>query len=257
MVMEGSTMVEPTHGLARNALGLPQVLFCIVTGCCADRRDAVQRLLGRLRRRLGCTERLHHGDRRLHRLLRRLRRNGPSRDCGRRLLQLHVARVRPERGDGRRVADRRVLHALRSRASRASPRTSRTRRSTTGSASTSRSGCGSSARSGSWSLLAFFHIELTAKILGVFLAIEVAALLVFAFATLFQPKHGLVLDSLLPWNFFDSTGNGSKAAFGAGDRRRRLLRRVLVMDRLRDGAELRRGIQGIRRRSWAPRRTSR
>ena len=25
-------MVEPTHGLARNALGLPQVLFCIVTG---------------------------------------------------------------------------------------------------------------------------------------------------------------------------------------------------------------------------------
>ena len=25
-------MVEPTHGLAKNALGLPQVLFCIVTG---------------------------------------------------------------------------------------------------------------------------------------------------------------------------------------------------------------------------------
>jgi amino acid transporter len=61
--------------------------------------------------------------------------------------------------------------------------------------------------------LAFFHIELTAKILGVFLAIEVTALLVFAVATLFQPKHGLVLDGLLPWNFFDSTGNGTKAAF--------------------------------------------
>src|ERR1700742_4390957 len=30
--MEASTMVEPTHGLAKNALGLPQVLFCIVTG---------------------------------------------------------------------------------------------------------------------------------------------------------------------------------------------------------------------------------
>src|ERR1044072_2125563 len=30
--MEGSTVVEPTQGLARNALGLPQVLFCIVTG---------------------------------------------------------------------------------------------------------------------------------------------------------------------------------------------------------------------------------
>ena len=65
-------------------------------------------------------------------------------------------------------------------------------------------------------ILAFFHIELTARILGVFLCIEVAALLVFAVATLFQPKHGLVFDSLLPWNFFDSAGNGSKAAFGAG-----------------------------------------
>jgi amino acid transporter len=64
--------------------------------------------------------------------------------------------------------------------------------------------------------LAFFHIELTAKILGVFLMVEVAALLIFAFATLFQPKHGLVFEALLPWNFFDSAGNGSKAAFGAG-----------------------------------------
>jgi amino acid transporter len=65
-------------------------------------------------------------------------------------------------------------------------------------------------------ILAFFHIELTARILGVFLCIEVAALLVFAVATLFQPKHGLVFESLLPWNYFDSAGNGSKAAFGAG-----------------------------------------
>jgi amino acid transporter len=64
--------------------------------------------------------------------------------------------------------------------------------------------------------LAFFHIELTAKILGVFLCIEVAALLVFGVLTLFQPHDGLVLDALLPWNFFDSAGNGSKAAFGAG-----------------------------------------
>jgi amino acid transporter len=64
--------------------------------------------------------------------------------------------------------------------------------------------------------LAFFHIELTARILGVFLCIEVAALLIFAVATLFQPKHGLVFEALLPWNYFDSAGNGSKAAFGAG-----------------------------------------
>jgi amino acid transporter len=64
--------------------------------------------------------------------------------------------------------------------------------------------------------LAFFHIELTAKILGVFLIVEVTALLIFAFATLFQPHDGLVFESLLPWNFFDSAANGSKAAFGAG-----------------------------------------
>ena len=64
--------------------------------------------------------------------------------------------------------------------------------------------------------LAFFHIELTAKILGVFLIAEVAALLIFGVATLFQPEDGLVLESLLPWNFFDSAGNGSEAAFGAG-----------------------------------------
>ena len=64
--------------------------------------------------------------------------------------------------------------------------------------------------------LAFFHIELTAKILGVFLILEVAALLIFGFATLFQPEDGLVLESLLPWNFFDSAENGSEAAFGAG-----------------------------------------
>jgi amino acid transporter len=61
--------------------------------------------------------------------------------------------------------------------------------------------------------LAFFHIELTAKILGVFLVIEVAALLVFSFATLFQPHDGFVLEGLLPWNFFDSEGNGTKEAF--------------------------------------------
>jgi amino acid transporter len=65
-------------------------------------------------------------------------------------------------------------------------------------------------------LLAFFHIELTARILGTFLVIEVTALLVFGIATLFNPRHGLVPEALVPWNFFDSSANGSKAAFGAG-----------------------------------------
>ena len=90
--------------------------------------------------------------------------------------------------------------------------------------------------------LAFFHIELTAKILGVFLIIEVAALLVFSFATLFQPHDGLVLKRCCR-----GTSSTARQRLEGGVRRRhdrsRLLRSVLVMDRLRDGAELCRGVQ--------------
>ena len=65
-------------------------------------------------------------------------------------------------------------------------------------------------------VLAYFHIEFTARILGVFLIIEVIALLVFGVAALFQPENGLHFSSLNPLNLFDGKGNGAEAAFGAG-----------------------------------------
>jgi amino acid transporter len=64
--------------------------------------------------------------------------------------------------------------------------------------------------------LAYLHIELTARVLGFFLVIEVTALLVFGFAALFQSKSGLHVSSLAPWKLFDGKANGSTAVFGAG-----------------------------------------
>ena len=63
---------------------------------------------------------------------------------------------------------------------------------------------------------AYLHIELTAKVLGFFLAIEITALLVFSFASMFQPQSGLHFSSLAPWHLFDGKANGSEAVFGAG-----------------------------------------
>jgi amino acid transporter len=63
--------------------------------------------------------------------------------------------------------------------------------------------------------LAFFHIELTARILGVFLMLELVALLIFFVLSLFQTKSGLHPSSLLPSKLLDDS-NGAKAAFGAG-----------------------------------------
>jgi amino acid transporter len=65
-------------------------------------------------------------------------------------------------------------------------------------------------------ILAFFHIEVTAKVLGFFLVIELAALMVFGVAALFQPQDGLHLASLNPFGVGDSVANGAKAVFGAG-----------------------------------------
>ena len=65
-------------------------------------------------------------------------------------------------------------------------------------------------------LFAFFHIELTAKFLGVFLVLELVALLTFGICVLFQPANGYVWSALLPWNFFDGDANGAVKAFGAG-----------------------------------------
>jgi amino acid transporter len=63
-------------------------------------------------------------------------------------------------------------------------------------------------------VLAFFHIELTSKILGVFLITEVLGLFVFDFAVLFQGgRHGLMPNTLNPAFLYDNA-NGAKAVFG-------------------------------------------
>src|SRR5262249_8206475 len=62
--------------------------------------------------------------------------------------------------------------------------------------------------------LAWFHIELTAKILGVFLITELIGLLVFGFAILFQGgDSGIHLAPLNPLNLSDNSG--AVKAFGA------------------------------------------
>jgi amino acid transporter len=62
---------------------------------------------------------------------------------------------------------------------------------------------------------AFFHIELTAKFLGFFLVLELISLITFGVCVLFQPANGYVWSALLPWNFFDGDANGAVKAFGA------------------------------------------
>ena len=62
--------------------------------------------------------------------------------------------------------------------------------------------------------LAWFHIELTAKILGFFLVTELIGLLVFGFAILFQGgDSGVHLAPLNPFNLSDNSG--AVKAFGA------------------------------------------
>jgi amino acid transporter len=62
--------------------------------------------------------------------------------------------------------------------------------------------------------LSWFHIELTAKILGVFLVTELIGLLVFGFAILFQGgDSGIHLAPLNPLNLSDNSG--AVKAFGA------------------------------------------
>jgi amino acid transporter len=64
--------------------------------------------------------------------------------------------------------------------------------------------------------LSFFHIELTSKVLGVFLVTEVVGLLVFDFAVLFQGgRHGLVPHTFSP-SYLLSDSNGAKSVFGTG-----------------------------------------
>ena len=63
--------------------------------------------------------------------------------------------------------------------------------------------------------LSWFHIELTSKILGVFLVTELIGLLIFGFAVLFQGgAEGVSLSPLNPAELFDNTA--AIKAFGAG-----------------------------------------
>jgi amino acid transporter len=65
------------------------------------------------------------------------------------------------------------------------------------------------------SALAWFHIELTSKILGVFLVTELIGLLIFGFAVLFQGgDSGISLSPLNPAEIFDNSA--AISAFGAG-----------------------------------------
>jgi amino acid transporter len=65
------------------------------------------------------------------------------------------------------------------------------------------------------STLAWFHIELTAKILGVFLVAELIGLLIFGFAILFQGgADGLHAAPLNPLEIFDNSA--AAKVFGAG-----------------------------------------
>lgn len=213
--MEGSTVVEPVHGLARNALGLPQVLFCIVTGAAPIAAMLFNDFWA-----------VYGGGW-----------AAPSAFIMATLAFTifsvgYVAMARRVTAAGGFYSF--VSHAFGQSLGMGTALLITACYTIFAAGVTGVTAYFANATFNDWFsvdipvwvwefgtlaimvILAYFHIELTARILGVFLMIEVAALLVFGFATLFQPKHGLVFDSLLPWNFFDSTGNGSKAAFGAG-----------------------------------------
>jgi amino acid transporter len=65
------------------------------------------------------------------------------------------------------------------------------------------------------STLAWFHIELTSKILGVFLISELIGLLIFGFAVLFQGgDSGISMSPLNPFEIFNNSA--AVSAFGAG-----------------------------------------
>jgi amino acid transporter len=64
------------------------------------------------------------------------------------------------------------------------------------------------------SILSWFHIELTAKVLGVCLTCEVIALLIFSFAVLFSGQHHLSAGDFNPGSIFNN--HAAVKVFGAG-----------------------------------------
>ena len=66
-------------------------------------------------------------------------------------------------------------------------------------------------------VLAFFHVELTAKILGVFLISELAGLLIFGFAVLFQGgDNGIPMDAINPANLWADDNTAILGASATG-----------------------------------------
>ena len=106
------------------------------------------------------------------------------------------------------------------------------------------------------SLFAWFHIELTAKVLGVLLVGEVLVLVVMAVGDLrLGGAEGLSRRAAEPGEHLRQLGRGR----GVRRRRRghRAVRRVLVVGRVRDGARTTPRSRATRTRSPRPRRTAR
>ena len=104
---------EEHHALAKNALGLPQVLFCIVTGAAPLAAMMFNVPGGGIWRRVRGARGVHRRDGRADDLLDRLHRDVAAGDGGGRLLHVHLARPGTGPRDGLRPADRVLLHHLR------------------------------------------------------------------------------------------------------------------------------------------------
>ena len=101
-------------------------------------------------------------------------------------------------------------------------------------------------------ILAFFDVKISARVLGVALIGEVLVLTIFDVLVFGQGGENIQAAALNPINAFKNLPVGQPRRHRHRRRRvggRRVLR-VLVVGRLRDGAELRRGVQRTRRGSF-------
>ena len=91
-------------------------------------------------------------------------------------------------------------------------------------------------------VLTYFDIRVSARLLGIALIGEVIILTIMDVAIFGQGGNNISLDAINP----DQCVQGLPRRRGprGGRRRRRHLLRLLVVGRLRDGAELRRGVEG-------------
>ena len=209
-------MVDPTHGLARNALGLPQVLFCIVTGAAPIAAMLFNDPWAVFGGGWAAPSAFIIATIGFTRLLRRLHRNGPARHRGRRLLQLRLARLRTDDRDGRGAAHRGLLpHLLgrrdrRHRVLREHDDQRLVRRRHPGLGVRVRHARGDDpvrllphrADGEDPRRLPRARADRTADVRHL--------------RALPARRTGYVWSALLPWNFFDGDANGAAKAFGAG-----------------------------------------